>query len=139
MILDRLALAAEFRDDNTGHHTERVGQMAALIAVIAGGAFFLLSNKEDIPLVNKVFDEPECQLTGEEPRKDSLIEKPAVGVKIDWTRLSHPGFVADVPVHSPPSERRMTAEPSIVARTVCTRSFVTSLVRSRGWSSSWPG
>jgi putative two-component system response regulator len=31
-IIDRLALAAEFRDDNTGHHTARVGQMASLIA-----------------------------------------------------------------------------------------------------------
>ena len=31
-IIDRLARAAEFRDDHTGHHTERVGQMAALLA-----------------------------------------------------------------------------------------------------------
>ena len=31
-ILERLARAAEFRDDNTGQHTERVGQMAAVIA-----------------------------------------------------------------------------------------------------------
>jgi putative two-component system response regulator len=31
-IIERLAKAAEFRDDNTGQHTERVAQMAALIA-----------------------------------------------------------------------------------------------------------
>jgi putative two-component system response regulator len=31
-ILERLARAAEFRDDKTGQHTERVGQMAALLA-----------------------------------------------------------------------------------------------------------
>ncbi|MEO6213830.1 MAG: HD domain-containing phosphohydrolase [Vicinamibacterales bacterium] len=31
-IIERLALAAEFRDDNTGQHTARVGQLAALIA-----------------------------------------------------------------------------------------------------------
>lgn len=31
-IIERLALAAEFRDDNTGQHTARVGQMAALLA-----------------------------------------------------------------------------------------------------------
>jgi putative two-component system response regulator len=30
-IIERLAKAAEFRDDNTGQHTERVGQMAALL------------------------------------------------------------------------------------------------------------
>jgi putative two-component system response regulator len=31
-IMTRLALAAEYRDDNTGQHTERVGQMSALLA-----------------------------------------------------------------------------------------------------------
>ena len=31
-IIERLARAAEFRDDNTGQHTERVGHMAALLA-----------------------------------------------------------------------------------------------------------
>lgn len=31
-ILERLAMAAEFRDDNTGQHTERVGQTSALVA-----------------------------------------------------------------------------------------------------------
>ena len=31
-IMERLARAAEFRDDNTGQHTQRVGQMSALLA-----------------------------------------------------------------------------------------------------------
>ena len=31
-IIERLARAAEFRDDTTGQHTERVGEMAALLA-----------------------------------------------------------------------------------------------------------
>jgi putative two-component system response regulator len=31
-IIERLAMAAEFRDDNTGQHTQRVGQAAALVA-----------------------------------------------------------------------------------------------------------
>lgn len=31
-IIERLAAAAEFRDDNTGQHTHRVGQMSALVA-----------------------------------------------------------------------------------------------------------
>jgi putative two-component system response regulator len=35
-IIERLARAAEFRDDNTGQHTERVGQMAALVAKEVG-------------------------------------------------------------------------------------------------------
>jgi putative two-component system response regulator len=33
---ERLALAAEFRDDDTGEHTRRVGSMAALIADVLG-------------------------------------------------------------------------------------------------------
>lgn len=31
-ILERLALAAEFRDDGTGQHTQRVGRTAAILA-----------------------------------------------------------------------------------------------------------
>jgi putative two-component system response regulator len=31
-IIERLAVAAEFRDDNTGQHTQRVGQMSALLS-----------------------------------------------------------------------------------------------------------
>jgi putative two-component system response regulator len=31
-IVGRLAIAAEFRDDNTGQHTKRVGEMSALLA-----------------------------------------------------------------------------------------------------------
>ena len=35
-IVARLAVAAEFRDDNTGQHTQRVGQMSALLATELG-------------------------------------------------------------------------------------------------------
>src|SRR5581483_5391024 len=35
-MLRRLALAAEYRDDDTHHHTERVGHTAALIAELFG-------------------------------------------------------------------------------------------------------
>jgi hypothetical protein len=31
-ILERLACAAEFRDDDTGHHTQRVGELPVLLA-----------------------------------------------------------------------------------------------------------
>jgi putative two-component system response regulator len=37
-ILERLARAAEFRDDDTGHHTQRVGRLAALLAEASGQA-----------------------------------------------------------------------------------------------------
>lgn len=35
-ILERLALAAEYRDDDTGEHTKRVGQISAQIAQVIG-------------------------------------------------------------------------------------------------------
>jgi putative two-component system response regulator len=35
-IVARLAVAAEFRDDHTGQHTQRVGQMSALLAAALG-------------------------------------------------------------------------------------------------------
>ncbi|MBI4499251.1 MAG: response regulator [Chloroflexi bacterium] len=35
-ILERLALAAEYRDDETGRHTQRVGQLAAVVAAQLG-------------------------------------------------------------------------------------------------------
>ena len=35
-VLERLALAAEFRDDQTGEHTRRVGQLSAMIAGALG-------------------------------------------------------------------------------------------------------
>jgi putative two-component system response regulator len=35
-MLERLARAAEFRDDDTGQHTQRVGQMAGIVARAAG-------------------------------------------------------------------------------------------------------
>jgi putative two-component system response regulator len=35
-ILDRLSLAAEYRDENTVHHTQRVGRTAALLATSLG-------------------------------------------------------------------------------------------------------
>jgi putative two-component system response regulator len=35
-ILQRLAAAAEYRDDDTGHHTQRVGEVAAVLAAHIG-------------------------------------------------------------------------------------------------------
>jgi len=35
-VLERLAAAAEFRDDDTGQHTQRVGELVARLAVILG-------------------------------------------------------------------------------------------------------
>jgi putative two-component system response regulator len=44
-VLRRLALAAEYRDDDTGQHTQRVGRMAALLASRLGHA------EDDVELI----------------------------------------------------------------------------------------
>ena len=46
-ILERLALAAEFRDDNTQQHTQRVGEMAGLLARSVGW------NDKDVELIRR--------------------------------------------------------------------------------------
>ncbi|MFP5297853.1 MAG: DUF3048 domain-containing protein [Actinomycetota bacterium] len=70
------------------------GKLAAAVGgvlVLAVGAFFLISNKEDIPLVNKVFPDPvTCPLTGVEPRDEALAERAAVAVKIENAPVAYP-------------------------------------------------
>jgi putative two-component system response regulator len=46
-ILDRLARAAEFRDDQTGQHTQRVGRLAARLGQVLGLA------PEDVELIRR--------------------------------------------------------------------------------------
>ena len=64
--------------------------IGAGVLALAGGAFFLLRNKEDIPVVGKVFDDPECPLSGEAPKNEELLDRPAVGVKIENNPLAYP-------------------------------------------------
>ena len=56
-IIERLAKAAEFRDDHTGQHTERVGQTAALIAKqmgLADGQVSLIRRAAPLHDVGKI-------------------------------------------------------------------------------------
>jgi putative two-component system response regulator len=56
-ILERLALAAEYRDDDTGEHTQRVGKTAALIAEALdwqAGAIELISRAAPLHDVGKI-------------------------------------------------------------------------------------
>lgn len=69
---------------------KKVIAIGAGVVLLAAGAFWLLNNKEDIPIVGQAFDEPECQLTGEPPKKEQLLEKPAVAVKIENNPAAYP-------------------------------------------------
>lgn len=64
--------------------------IGAGVVVLAGGAFFLLSNKESIPVVGEVFDEARCPLSDEEPKNEELIDRPAVAVKIENSPAAYP-------------------------------------------------
>ena len=64
------------------------------MAILAGGSFFLLKNKEglaDVPFVGGlVAEDPECPLNGKEPTKDSLALRPAVALKIENNPAAYP-------------------------------------------------
>ena len=64
--------------------------IGAGVLLLAGGAFFLLSNKEDIPIVGEAFEQPKCPLNGEETDNEELIDRPAVGVKIENNPSAYP-------------------------------------------------
>ncbi len=68
-----------------------LGAVAGVV-VIAVGAWFLLGNRDagDIPLVGKALEEPECPLSGAEPRSESALERPAVAVKIENAAIAYP-------------------------------------------------
>lgn len=64
------------------------------VAVLAVGAFFLLGGRDavgDIPVVGGLVDEPAiCPLTGLEPARDALVERPAIGVKVENSSVAYP-------------------------------------------------
>lgn len=64
----------------------------AAVALIAGAAFFIFTNKElkDVPLLGAVVDDPTCPLTGLEPKNEKVAERPAVAVKIENNFAAYP-------------------------------------------------
>lgn len=64
------------------------------IAALTIGAFFLLGGR-DAPIVGDIVEaiDPEpatCPLTGVEPAKESLIDRPAIAVKIENSSVAYP-------------------------------------------------
>ncbi|MFN2389257.1 MAG: DUF3048 domain-containing protein [Actinomycetota bacterium] len=60
------------------------------IAVLAAGAFFVLSNRSPLEAVTDAFSAPKCPLTGLEPRDESLIDRPAVAIKVENNPAAYP-------------------------------------------------
>ncbi|HEX2241338.1 MAG TPA: DUF3048 domain-containing protein [Actinomycetota bacterium] len=71
---------------------KRMGLGGGLV-VLAAAIFFLLGNRPgDIPVLGAVLDPepPTCPLSGVEPRKESVLDRPAVAVKIENSSVAYP-------------------------------------------------
>jgi hypothetical protein len=70
----------------------KVALSIAGVVVVAIGIFFLLLNRDDIPVLGDlVEDDPAiCPLTGLEPRREQAAERPAVAVKVTNSSAAYP-------------------------------------------------
>jgi cyclic di-GMP phosphodiesterase len=73
--LERLAIAAEFRDDETGRHTERVGEIAALLGTVLG------LPDEDLFLIRRAAPLHDVGKIG---IPDSILRKPGPLTSDEW-------------------------------------------------------
>jgi len=73
--LERLAIAAEFRDDETGRHTERVGEIAALLGTVLGLA------EEELFLIRRAAPLHDVGKIG---IPDSILRKPGPLTSDEW-------------------------------------------------------
>lgn len=75
---------------------ERVSRRTKLLAaggavvIVAVGAFFLLSDKSDIPGIGGLIEPDTCPLSGVEPSDESRLDRPAVAVKVENAAVAYP-------------------------------------------------
>lgn len=70
---------------------QKVAAAVVGVVVLAAGAFVLMGNKEDIPVLGKIIADPVvCPLTGAEPPNEAVAERPAVAVKIENAPVAYP-------------------------------------------------
>jgi hypothetical protein len=61
------------------------------VLALAVGAFLLLGGRDDNPILEAITPGPEtCPLTGEEPRDEAALDRPAVAVKIENAAVAYP-------------------------------------------------
>ena len=61
-----------------------------VVVLVAGGVYFAFANKEDLPVIGDALAAPKCPLTGEEPRKEDALDRPAVAVKVENAPIAYP-------------------------------------------------
>lgn len=69
---------------------QKIAAIGGGVLVLAAGAFFLLrGGVDDLPIIGA--DDPvTCPLTGEEPKNEAIVERAAVGVKIENAAVARP-------------------------------------------------
>jgi hypothetical protein len=68
----------------------KVTAIGAGVLVAAAGAFFVLSGRAEDLGVPGFSPPPTCPLTGEEPKTEAVIERPAVAVKVENAAIARP-------------------------------------------------
>ncbi len=74
-------------------NAKRTIAIVAGILVVATGAFFLLGNREslsNIPGLSALAPDPKCPLTGLDPKNETLVERPAVAIKVENNPVAYP-------------------------------------------------
>ncbi|MDQ4065236.1 MAG: DUF3048 domain-containing protein [Actinomycetota bacterium] len=72
---------------------KKVLALGSGVAVLAAVAFFLLGGRDavgEIPIVGDLVEPAVCPLTGLEPAREAMVERPAVAVKIENSSIAYP-------------------------------------------------
>ncbi|HEX2056831.1 MAG TPA: DUF3048 domain-containing protein [Actinomycetota bacterium] len=113
-------------------NAKRAAVIGGAFLVLAGGIFFVLTNRdviEDVPLVGALAEDPECPLTSAEPARESLVDRPAVAIKIENNPVAYPlsGLERAEVVYEEPVEGGLTRFMAIYH---CTDASLAGPVRS---------
>ncbi|MGH2698955.1 MAG: DUF3048 domain-containing protein [Actinomycetota bacterium] len=64
--------------------------IGVVVLLVAGGVYVALAGREDIPVIGDALAPAKCPLTGEKPRNENLLDRPAVAVKIENAPIAYP-------------------------------------------------
>lgn len=73
---------------------KRVSLIAGAVVLLAGGIFFVLTNRDaigDVPIIgDAIGEDPKCPLTSRDPASESRVDRPAVAIKIENNPVAYP-------------------------------------------------
>lgn len=74
-------------------NAKRAAIIGGSVLLLAGGIFFVLTNRDvidDVPGLGALAEDPECPLTSLDPARESLVDRPAVAIKIENNPVAYP-------------------------------------------------